>query len=98
MDVRACYCAVAIAYMCKTAAKKQGQELTDSIDVGKLTHFLLERIHTAQGGFGFEGNPESHSGLTYCAVASLKMLGVTLDRDVWAGIVDYCAFRQTGGF
>lgn len=30
------------------------------------------------GGFGLRPYLESHSGATYCAVASLKMLGIPL--------------------
>lgn len=79
-DVRACYCAVATAYMCRVALKSEtGVEAPWGFDRSKLINYIV-KCRTIQGGFGFDGNPEAHSGLTYCAVAALKMLGFQLDR------------------
>jgi prenyltransferase beta subunit len=99
-DVRACYCGVAIATMCRVVIKKETDEEAVSwgFDRSRLVDYIMNKCKTPQGGFGFEGNPESHSGLTYCAVASLKMLGVELEAHVWLEIVDFCLMRQNGGF
>ena len=44
------------------------------------------------GGYGNENNYESHSGLTYCAVASLIMLG-SEDRICKNRVLEFCILR-----
>ena len=78
--------------------KETGEELGWGFDRNKLVEYIMNACMTPQGGFGFEGNPEAHSGLTYCAVASLKMLDVDLDQKMWLGLVEFCVMRQSGGF
>jgi len=79
-DLRSCYCAVAISLMCKIALKNEKGIIAEwGFDTQKLIEFIL-KCRTVQGGFGFENNPEAHSGLTYCAVASLNILGYKFEK------------------
>ena len=50
-------------------------------DRQRLVDFILGRCLGYGGGFTFAGNFESHSGLTYCALATLKLLDYELADD-----------------
>lgn len=71
-DLRSCYCAAAITYIVTFGRK----ELVEYIgfDEKKLINYI-ESCRTFEGGYGDALNFESHAGLTYCAVAQLKLLG-----------------------
>lgn len=89
-DVRGVYCALSVASTCKI--------LDD-----KLTHNCTKWILSCQsyeGGFsGFPGC-EAHGGYTFCAVASLAILG-TLDACNLKSLLRWTVMRQMsfeGGF
>ena len=67
-DLRACYCGAAIHYLL-TYRKP-------NLKIGFDKHLLANYINQCRSGSGFGSikNWESHSGLTYCAVAALTML------------------------
>ncbi|GAB2215573.1 hypothetical protein Droror1_Dr00019961 [Drosera rotundifolia] len=64
-DLRFVYCAVAISYM-----------LDDWSGVDKeTTKEYIRNCQSYDGGFGLHPGVESHGGGTYCAVASLRLMG-----------------------
>uniref|UniRef100_A0A914GUY8 Protein farnesyltransferase n=1 Tax=Globodera rostochiensis TaxID=31243 RepID=A0A914GUY8_GLORO len=64
-DVRAVYCALAVANICGLPVQDQLFEETAS---------WLTRCQTYEGGFGGEPNCEAHSGYTFCGLAGLALL------------------------
>eukprot|EP00897_Mesotaenium_endlicherianum_P003880 jgi/Mesen1/351/ME000001S02660 len=64
-DMRFVFCAAAISYML---------EDWGGFDYCKALHFI-SRCQTFDGGFGLNPGLESHGGSTYCAVATLKLMG-----------------------
>mmetsp|Transcript_105923 Transcript_105923/g.146532 ORF Transcript_105923/g.146532 Transcript_105923/m.146532 type:complete len:203 (+) Transcript_105923:267-875(+) len=94
-DVRACYCAAAISYILKVVNKEE----TYGFDVQAMHRFLLDKCIGYQGGFTFEGNHESHSGLTYCATGALLMTGHKFDERATNRLLEFCMNRKIdGGF
>jgi len=95
-DMRFNYCACAIATMI---------EDWSGIDKEKLTSHILS-CRTYEGGFSWVPFGESHSGITYCAVASLaliqqskgKSIRELLSEDEIERLVRFLCFRQHGGF
>ena len=58
----------------------------------------IARSQTYDGSFGLVQAQEAHGGSTFCAVASLKLMG-KLDRIPRRNdLVDWCIARQVGGF
>lgn len=100
-DLRFTYCAAAICSMLNDWS---------GMDVEKSVAYILS-CQSYDDGFGLNPGLEAHGGGTYCALASLKLMGrlhnkplhdrgpvaATLDR---AGLVGWCVRRQTdsGGF
>lgn len=83
-DTRGIYCAISIASMLGLLT----QELCENV-----VEFLI-RCQNYEGGFG--GVPhedEAHGGYTFCAVASLAILGA-LDRIDVEKLADWCSQRQ----
>ncbi|KAI1726745.1 prenyltransferase and squalene oxidase repeat domain-containing protein [Ditylenchus destructor] len=78
-DMRFVYCAVAICFILNDFS---------FINTEKLKHFIRNSINY-DGGIGQGPMYESHGGSTYCAIASLYMLGNLWDNSVittfWIG-------------
>ncbi len=82
-DVRFVYCACCISVLLNDWS---------GVDTEKAIGYLLSCQHF-DGGFGWEAGTESHSGLTYCVVAALKMMnGLKQVRD-YEGLVRYLSAR-----
>ncbi|KZV25139.1 geranylgeranyl transferase type-1 subunit beta-like [Dorcoceras hygrometricum] len=64
-DLRFVFCAAAICSMLKNWS---------GIDRGKAKEYILS-CQSYDGGFGLIPGSESHGGATYCAVASLQLMG-----------------------
>ncbi|WCJ19586.1 Geranylgeranyl transferase type-1 subunit beta [Euphorbia peplus] len=99
-DLRFMYCAAAICFML---------EDWSGMDKEKAKEYIVN-CQSYDGGFGMVPGAESHGGGTYCAVASLKLMGY-IEDDVLsisgsASIIDlpllleWCLQRQAidGGF
>ncbi|KAI1728502.1 prenyltransferase and squalene oxidase repeat domain-containing protein [Ditylenchus destructor] len=71
-DMRFVYCAVAICFILNDYS---------FINTEKLKHFIRNSINY-DGGIGQGPMYESHGGSTYCAIASLYMLGNLWDNSV----------------
>ncbi|RKO85766.1 terpenoid cyclases/protein prenyltransferase alpha-alpha toroid, partial [Blyttiomyces helicus] len=88
-DMRFVFCACAISYVLNDWS---------GIDVEKCIEFI-RKCQTYEGGFSQKPNQESHGGSTYCAIASLALMGRIDD-----GIADkdrtlrWLLFRQEDGF
>lgn len=67
-DLRSCYCGAAIYYL----LTYNRPNLKSGFDKNSLANYINKC--RSGSGFGNVTNWESHSGLTYCAVASLTML------------------------
>lgn len=75
-DMRSCYCAAAIIFILTDGRRDKQLLGTIGIDEQKLREFV-DSARNYGGGYGDPYNFESHAGLTYCAVACLKLLGET---------------------
>ena len=84
-DTRAVYCVLAVASLLGI--------LTEELTAG-VTEYLV-RCQTYEGGFGGSpfGDDEAHGGYTYCAVASLAILG-QLDKIDVERLMEWCSARQ----
>jgi geranylgeranyl transferase type-1 subunit beta len=71
-DMRFVFCAAAICYILNDFTY---------IDVERMCSFIQRSI-TYEGGFGQGPGLESHGGSTYCAIASLALLGRLYDESV----------------
>ncbi|OMO58950.1 Prenyltransferase/squalene oxidase [Corchorus capsularis] len=99
-DLRFVYCAAAICFML---------EDWRGMDREKAKEYILN-CQSYDGGFGLTPGLESHGGGTYCAVASLRLMGYIeddlLSKNASSSVVnvplllDWCMQRQAadGGF
>ncbi|KAK6933186.1 PFTB repeat [Dillenia turbinata] len=99
-DLRFVYCAAAICSMLGS---------WDGMDQEKAKEYIL-KCQSYDGGFGLTPGSESHGGGTYCAVASLRLMGFIEDDHILknseSSIIDlpmllhWCLERQAsdGGF
>ncbi|CAK7325670.1 unnamed protein product [Dovyalis caffra] len=99
-DLRFVYCAAAICFML---------EDWSGMDREKTKEYVL-KCQSYDGGFGMIPGAESHGGGTYCAVASLRLMGFieddVLSKSAASSIIDipllleWCLQRQAadGGF
>ncbi|GAV68896.1 Prenyltrans domain-containing protein [Cephalotus follicularis] len=69
MDLRFVYCAAAICFIL---------EDWSGMDMEKAKDYILN-CQSYDGGFGLVPGSESHGGATYCAVASLRLMGFIED-------------------
>ncbi|XP_029130039.1 geranylgeranyl transferase type-1 subunit beta isoform X1 [Cajanus cajan] len=69
-DLRFVYCAAAICFMLDNWS---------GMDKEKAKDFIL-RCQSYDGGFGLVPGAESHGGATYCAIASLRLMGFIEDN------------------
>jgi protein farnesyltransferase subunit beta len=89
-DMRAIYCALSVASLLNILT----EEITDSVAE------YIGTCQTYEGGFAAEPLGEAHGGYTYCALASLCILGrwdtINLDRALeW---IAHRQMRSEGGF
>ncbi|CAN1174019.1 Geranylgeranyl transferase type-1 subunit beta [Linum perenne] len=81
-DLRFTYCAAAICFMLDNWS---------GMDRDKATEYIL-KCKAYDGGFGMTPGAESHGGGTFCAVASLRLMGFLeddlLSRSGTSSIVD----------
>ncbi|EEF30079.1 geranylgeranyl transferase type I beta subunit, putative [Ricinus communis] len=99
-DLRFIYCAAAICFML---------EDWSGMDKEQAKEYIV-RCQSYDGGFGMVSGSESHGGGTFCAVASLRLMGFIdddlLSKDEPPSIIDvpllleWCLKRQAadGGF
>eukprot|EP00928_Gymnodinium_smaydae_P069784 TRINITY_DN5349_c0_g4_i1.p1 TRINITY_DN5349_c0_g4~~TRINITY_DN5349_c0_g4_i1.p1 ORF type:complete len:426 (-),score=102.81 TRINITY_DN5349_c0_g4_i1:32-1309(-) len=87
-DMRFVYCAAAICYML---------DLWHAVDVDAMFRFIVES-QAFDGAFGMDPTCEGHGGCTYCAVASLYMMGRLDDLAGKDRLIEWCVKRQQVGF
>lgn len=96
-DLRLCYIATSIRKMCKydIMTEEERKQRDTDIDVDSCIQYILRSMNDS-GGFSSDGWTEPHSGLTFCAIASLKLLGYDFSRnqDRFAPTRDWLAHRQ----
>ncbi|KAM7540731.1 hypothetical protein Aperf_G00000043810 [Anoplocephala perfoliata] len=92
-DPRFIYSAIASAYVV---------DMLDELDLDGFEKFMLS-CKTYEGAFGSWPKLEAHAGLTYCVLASLKLMG-RLDKVFPMGsferqkLTNWLLSRQNGGF
>lgn len=72
VDLRHCYIAAGIRKLCKYDELPLDERLND-LNEQDLVEFILGRVNF-NGGLSTHRYTESHSGLTFCGVATLKLL------------------------
>jgi geranylgeranyl transferase type-1 subunit beta len=74
-DMRYCYLAASVRWMCKgdLGPLGKGEGEYEDIDVANLVKHI-QSGQTYDGGFAESSRHESHSGYTYCAIAALAAL------------------------
>ncbi|AOA64538.1 Geranylgeranyl transferase type-1 subunit beta [Komagataella phaffii CBS 7435] len=65
----------------------------DDINVEKLKDHIMQCLNY-NGGLGGSPNEESHAGLTFCGLASLKLLGAELNPNEWRNTIRWLCHRQ----
>lgn len=88
-DVRASYCAIAVASIVGLLEGDEAERLTR----GSASY--LKSLQGFDGGIGGEPGTESHGGNSYCGVASLVILGQLEAIDTEA-MLDWAVMRQMG--
>ena len=95
-DLRSAYCAAAITFI--LTFNHQNLLEHNGYSIPKLVGYI-KSCRAFAGGFGDPNNFESHSGMTYCATAALKLLNQEVDSQL--KIIEFCILRQNdsvGGF
>jgi len=87
-DIRFVYCAASICYVL---------DLWDAVNVERMMGFITAS-QTYDRAFGMGPQTESHGGCTYCALASLAMMGRLSDVPGKEQLIDWCVKRQHFGF
>ncbi|CAM9301888.1 unnamed protein product [Scytosiphon promiscuus] len=89
-DLRFTYCACAVSTILGDWS---------GVDRRKAIEYI-ERCYDFDGGIGLAPGREACAGPTYCAVASLQLLGAldTLPTSRRRGLVEWCVKRQVAGF
>lgn len=86
-DIRFTFCAAAICYVL---------DLWHVLDVDRMhQNIMAARSYDSAFGMGFQ--TESHGGCTYCALASLSMMGRLDDLPERVQLVDWLVKRQQEG-
>ena len=105
LDTRSNYCACAVQFMIKTTLNEAERKAVAeapalySFDEQKMVNGLKNLCEGLSGGFSNNPNLESHCGLSYCALAALKLLGQKLEVHEYERTIDFLASRQQeGGF
>lgn len=79
-DLRHCYIAAKVRKMCKYDQLPTCQRRND-INVLDLIEFILQRVNF-NGGLSSSTYTESHSGLTFCGLATLKLLDYDFSHSI----------------
>lgn len=87
-DMRFLYCACAVSYILNDWS---------GVDKDRAVQYITEST-SHDFGFGQGPGQESHGGSTYCAVASLALMGRLNDLKSRDGTIRWCLMRQTSGF
>lgn len=87
-DIRFVYCAACICFIL---------DLWDAIDIELMFQHILE-TQTYDSAFGMGPCTEAHGGCTYCALASLAMMGKLEELPGREQLIDWCVKRQQLGF
>lgn len=89
-DMRFVYCAASICTFLNSF---------DGIDKAAMSNYIVQSL-TYEGAFGQGPGLEAHGGSTYCAVASLAMLGKldSLDDDKKDKCIKWCSMRLNEAF
>uniref|UniRef100_A0A060TB48 ARAD1B05456p n=1 Tax=Blastobotrys adeninivorans TaxID=409370 RepID=A0A060TB48_BLAAD len=100
-DLRHAYMAAAIRHMLQWDTKgSEGCEGPD-MDIEKAVSYVLSTRHV-NGGFGDSPGAEAHSGLTFCGLSLLTLVGrLDVTDKAWEPTIEYLSKRQddeTGGF
>lgn len=95
LSMRFCYIALIICHFIKY--KVSYNYNIELINKEKLIQFILKNI-SYEGGFGINQNNESHLGLTFCALASLKLLNYSFDENFskFKKMLSWLVKRQVG--
>lgn len=90
--MRFVYCACAI----KRILEDKGFDEKSSLDETQIIDYI-NKCQTYESGFSWMMFGESHSGLSYCALASLLLLNSPLEfnREIY---IETLIKRQCGGF
>lgn len=93
-DLRHCYMAAAIRKMLGYDKLAASGRIHD-INMEALEKFILNRTNP-DGGLASESYTESHSGLTFCGIATLKLIGYDLKRiSLWVeDSINWLVHRQ----
>lgn len=87
-DMRFVYCAASIMYIL---------DLWHAVDLNGMFAFILAS-QSYDRAFGMGPLTESHGGCTYCALASLSMMGRLAELPGSEELIGWCAHRQIFGF
>ena len=80
VDLRHCYIAASIRKLCKYDELPVSERMND-FNKQDLVSFVLERVNY-NGGLSSNKFTESHSGLTFCGIATLRLLGYDFAKNV----------------
>ena len=87
-DLRFLYCACAISYMLQDWS---GVNIPNAIE-------YIKSCRSYDGGIGLLPGQEGHGGSTFCAIASLVLMGKldqVLVNEWWQQLIHWCVHRQT---
>jgi geranylgeranyl transferase type-1 subunit beta len=88
-DMRFLYCACVISFILKDFS---------SVNKDSAYNFIMN-CKSYDGGFSQKPNCESHGGSTFCALASLSLMGLLNSELTWQeDCLDWCIQRQGKGF
>ena len=93
-DLRLCYIAASIRKILGYDNIPAPDRQCD-IDTESMRAFILDKVNF-NGGLASYSHTESHSGLTFCGLAALKLIGHDFsDNDPWTSLtVDWLVHRQ----
>lgn len=93
-DLRLCYIAASIRKILGYD-KLPVLEAVHDFDTEALRAFVLDKVNF-NGGLASYSHTESHSGLTFCGIAALKLIGHEfLEQDPWTQLtIDWLVHRQ----
>lgn len=91
-DLRLCYLAAGVRKLVGYD-KLPAAERRYDFDTAKLESFIESQV-TISGGFSL--SPEAHAGLTFCAIAALRLLGADFGRPWVAKTERWLVLRQIG--
>lgn len=91
-DLRHCYIAASIRKLVKYDELPSEARVND-IDIPKLVQFVKRRINF-NGGLSSTTYTESHSGLTFCGLATLKLVGYDFNEEWVESTKNWLVHRQ----